>query len=72
LNYTEYKDNLKKLNISSLELMKILEMNEKTPATNWRRKNEIPKVIELFLETLWRLPEDDRVLFLHHKLKAIV
>jgi hypothetical protein len=69
LNYEEYKTNLKRLKLSSIEFMKILNMNEKTPATNWRRQNKIPKVVELFFEMLWKLSEDERVLFIHHKLK---
>jgi hypothetical protein len=69
LNYEEYKNKLKDLRISSLEFMNILEMNEKTPATNWRRKNQVPKFVEVLFDSLNRLPESDRVLFVHEKLK---
>ena len=49
--------------------MNILEMNEKTPATNWKRKGEVPKFVEILFDSLNRLPESDRVLFIHEKLK---
>jgi len=69
VDYSQYKENLKKLKLSSIEFMQILDMNKKTPATNWRRQNRVPKVVEILLETLWKLPEDERVLYIHHKLK---
>ena len=69
MSYTEYKENLKKLKLTSISFMKMIGMNEKTPPTNWRAKNEIPKVVELLIEALWKMSADDRVLFIYHKLE---
>jgi hypothetical protein len=69
MNYSEYKEHIKKLELTSIKFMKMLNMNEKTPATNWRRQNKVPKVVEILIEVLFKLPEETRVLYIFNKLK---
>ena len=69
MDYINYKKNLKRLNLTSSNLMKLIDGNLYTPSSNWKPKNEVPKTIEIILELLNRLPENDRVLFIYEKLK---
>jgi methyl coenzyme M reductase subunit C-like uncharacterized protein (methanogenesis marker protein 7) len=69
LTYQEYENKIKKLKISSGKLAKIVGMARTTPSAVWKKKDIIPIHIERFLEVFEKLPEDERVLFIHHKLK---
>ncbi len=69
MTYQEYENKIKTLNLSSSKLAKIMGMARTTPSAVWKRKNEIPIPIERFLEIFERLEEDERVLFIHNKLK---
>jgi len=69
MNYNEYQDKIKSLNISSIKLTQIIGVSKTTPPAVWKRKNSVPILVERFLELLEKLPEDERVLYIHHKLK---
>ncbi|EJF06110.1 hypothetical protein ThvES_00018290 [Thiovulum sp. ES] len=69
MNYSTYKDKLKLININGVTFSKILDFHKDTPSSLWKKKNEIPKTISVVLELLEKMPEDERVLFIHHKLK---
>jgi hypothetical protein len=60
---------MKDLNISSAKFSQIVGISENTPSAVWKKKNEIPNIVSIVLELLNRLPESDRVLFIHEKLK---
>jgi len=69
MNYKEYQSKLKELDLSSKQFSQLVGVVETTPPAVWKRKDSLPIVIERFLEVLEKLPEDERVLFIHHKLK---
>ena len=69
MNYLEYQSSVKRLNLSSSKFAKILGIARTTPSAVWKKKNLIPIFAERLLEVLAKLPEDERVLFIHHKLK---
>jgi hypothetical protein len=69
LEYLTYKKKLKNIGINSNIFTKLLSIGKTTPSTHWKTKNEVPKSIEFILDLLEELPEENRVLFLHRKLK---
>jgi len=69
LTYQDYEIKIKKLNLSSGKLTKIMGMARTTPSAVWKKKGDIPIPIERFLEVLEKLTEDERILFVHHKLE---
>jgi hypothetical protein len=69
MSYKEYQDIIKVLNISSVKFTKIIGVSETTPPAVWKKKGIVPIIVERFLELLEKMPEDERVLFIHHKLK---
>ena len=69
MNYQEYQSSVKELNLSSGKFAKIVGVARTTPSAVWKKKDIIPIFAERLLEVLAKLPEDERVLFIHHKLK---
>jgi hypothetical protein len=69
MDYLTYKEKLKNININNISLSRIVDFHKDTPSSLWKKKNEVPKTISIILELLEKLPEDERVLFIHHKLK---
>ena len=69
MNYNNYREKLKELKINSVKLSQIVDFHKDTPSSLWKKRDEIPKSISIVLELLEKLPEDERVLFIHHKLK---
>jgi len=69
MDYNRYKEKLKELDINSVTLSRIVDFHKDTPSSLWKRKDEVPKSVAIIIELLAKLPEDERVLFIHHKLK---
>jgi hypothetical protein len=69
MNYNEFKKKLKTIRLSGKDLTAILEIDKTTPSAYWKKRDEVPIYISILLELLEKLPEDDRILFIHHKLK---
>ena len=69
MKYIEYRKKLKEFNLSSGGFAKIIGLVETTPSAVWKRKGAIPIFAERFLEVLDKLPENERVVYIHHKLK---
>jgi len=70
MDYNKYREQLKKLNINGITLSKIVDFHKDTPSSLWKKRNEVPNSIAIILELLEKLPEDERVLFIYHKLKS--
>jgi len=69
LNYINYRKNLKYLDLSSVKFSKIVGLAENTPSSVWRRKNEVPEIVQVVLELLKELPIEKRLMFIHNKLE---
>jgi len=69
MDYITYKKQLKNFNLNSTELSRIVDFHKDTPSSLWKKRDKVPTTISIILELLEKLPEDERVLYIHHKLK---
>jgi hypothetical protein len=71
MNYDEYKNKLKSLDLNNSKFTALVGIGNSTPSTNWRVKDEIPATIGFIIELLEELPLEKRLMLLHKKLKKM-
>jgi hypothetical protein len=69
MNYIEYKNRLKNLDLNNNKFTSLVGIGNSTPSTNWRVKDEVPQTIGFIIELLEALPTEKRLVLVHEKLK---
>jgi transcriptional regulator with XRE-family HTH domain len=71
LNYEKFKIKLKEINVTNKDFAEILGIDKTTPSAYWKKKNEVPKHVEVILELLKNLSLEKRLVYIHEKSKEI-
>jgi hypothetical protein len=69
LDYNTFRDRLKNIKLSNKDLTLILKIDKSTPSAYWKKKDEVPTYIEVFIEALETMNPKDRLFFIHSQIE---
>jgi hypothetical protein len=69
MSYEEFKNKLKLMRMSITDFANMMEMRHSSISGKWSKK--VPVYAIYIIELLEKLSEQDRVLFIHEKLKEV-
>jgi hypothetical protein len=67
MDYGLYRKNLEELNLQGSQLLQLIG-SHRNNQNYWKKKDEVPKHIEVILELLKELPLEKRLVYLHNNL----
>ena len=68
MDYNSYRDTLKELDITGSQLIKIIDGHQNNQGY-WKKKDKVPKHVEVILELLKKLSLEKRLVYIHEKQK---